>query len=130
MSKQKEQIKSEFPRAINEKSYEYTRIEKLNKNEIENLEDKYENKLNMQQNAFREKEEKNYKQKNKIEDERTYKINNIKEMQDKSYQLQLEQQVKISKSIYASPLLSPTKVIEEILILSKPASRKVIESKE
>jgi hypothetical protein len=92
LSKQKEQIKSEFPRAINEKSYEYTRIEKLNKNEIENLEDKYENKLNMQQNAFREKEEKNYKQKNKIEDERTYKINNIKEMQDKSYQLQLEQQ--------------------------------------
>ena len=91
LSRQKEQIKSEFPRAINEKSYEYTRIEKLNKNEIEKLENKYESKLNIQQNTFREKEEKFNKQKSKIEDETTYKINNIKETQNKSYQLQLEQ---------------------------------------
>ena len=91
LSKQKEEIKSEYPRAINEKSYEYSRLEKLNKNEIEKLEEKYEKKLNMQQNSFSEKEEKYSQQKNKIEDERIYKINNIKDMQNKSYQLQLVQ---------------------------------------
>jgi len=91
LSRQKEEIKSELPRAINEKSYEYTRIEKLNKNEIEKLEDKYESKLNRQQNTFKEKEDKYNKQKDKIEDERIYKINNIREMQNKSYQQQLDQ---------------------------------------
>ena len=92
LRKQKEEIKSEYPRAINEKSYEYSRIEKLNKNEIEKLEDKYENKLSMQQNTFRDKEEKYNKQKSKIEDEKSYKINNIRDMQKKFYDLQLEQQ--------------------------------------
>jgi len=90
-SKQKENIKSEFPRAINEKSYEYSRIEKQNKNEIEKLEEKYEKKLDIQQNAFRDKEEKYNRQRNKIEDDKINKINNIKDNEDKNYQLQLEQ---------------------------------------
>ena len=91
LNKQKNQIDTEYLRAIRQKKQEYASIEANNKKEKQELEKKYENKIKSKQTIFKENEEKLNKEKNKIEEEKMSKIKSIKESQEKLYNHQLEQ---------------------------------------
>ena len=90
LNNQTEDIKSKYSRSIGDKIIEYNKLEKNNNEEIEKLENKYENKLNKQENYFKEKEEKFIRQKNRIEEDKRNRINNIREMQEKIFQQEIE----------------------------------------
>ena len=75
----KDEIVTKYSRVIREKNNQYKEIYEENRQEVDELEERCQNKILMQENYLKEAEKKYYEQKEKIEVEKTKIINKLKE---------------------------------------------------